>query len=569
MDRIWLKSYPKGIPSDINPEAYTSLVDLSEECFRKYRDLPAFTCMGTTITYGELDRRSQELATYFLEVCDLQKGDRVALMMPNILPYPITLHAVLRAGLTAVNVNPLYTARELEHQLADSGAKVIVILENFAHVLAQVIGKTAVQHVLVNRLGDGLSFPKNHLVNFVVKRLKKLVPAFSITNVTVEAWVRACEWGKKILAGKGTFRSPPIQSSDLAFLQYTGGTTGVSKGAMLSHRNMVANIEQAYAWMNPYAREGQELIVTALPLYHIFSLTANCLTFMKIGGHNLLITNPKDIKGFIEELKKYRFTAFTGVNTLFNALLNREEFRSLDFSSLRLTLGGGMAVQRAVAERWKQVTGTPLHPAYGLTETSPAACISPLIDSDFPNSVGLPLPSTWFSIRDEAGAALPSGQIGEVCIQGPQIMQGYWGKVDETEKVMLSTPEGRWLKTGDVGFLDEKGFCTLVDRKKDMILVSGFNVYPNEIEDVLALHEGLIESAAVGMKDEKSGEVIKVYAVKRNENLTAEDVIAHCRKYLTAYKVPKFVEFRTELPKTNVGKILRRSLKENFSETAH
>lgn len=552
MEKAWLKHYQKDVPPEINPDRYASLVELAEESFKNYAQLAAFSCMGKTISYAELNQQSQELACYFLEVLNLQKGDRVAIMLPNILQYPVALHAVLRAGLTVVNVNPLYTARELEHQLKDSGAKVILILENFAHVLAQVLSQTRIEQVLVTRLGDQLDFPKSFVVNLVVKYIKKMVPKFSIPKAISMRLAQHLGQNK-------AFRPHKVSGNDIAFLQYTGGTTGVSKGAMLTHRNLVANIEQAHAWIKPEVKVGQEIIITALPLYHIFSLTANCLTFMKLGGHNILIPNPRDLAAFIKELKSYKFTVITGVNTLFNALLNHKDFQSLDFSTLRLTLGGGMAVQKAVADRWKKVTKIPLSQAYGLTETSPAACMNPLNLQEFNGAIGLPISSTEAIILDDDGKPVAVHEAGELCFRGPQVMKGYWQRDDETKKVFTS--DG-WFKTGDIAKVDEKGFFTIVDRKKDMILVSGFNVYPNEVEEVVTLHDGILEAAAIGVPDDKSGEAVKVYAVKKDPNLTVEAVIEHCRKHLTGYKVPKYVEWRNDLPKTNVGKILRRSLKE-------
>jgi long-chain acyl-CoA synthetase len=504
------------------------------------------------LRYRDIDRLSRDFGAW-LQARGLGKGDRVAIMMPNVLQYPVALFGVLRAGLTVVNVNPLYTPRELEHQLIDSGATVIVIIENFAHTLQEVLAKTPVKTVITTELGDLFPFPKRWLVNFVVKHVKKMVSAWKIPG--------AIPFRRVLSEGAGkTLNDVPLNHDDLAFLQYTGGTTGVSKGAMLTHGNMVANLQQASAWLKPFSKPAEETIITALPLYHIFSLTANCLTFMKVGGHNILITNPRDMPGFVKELGKVKFTVITGVNTLFNGLLHTPGFDRLDFSALKISLGGGMAVQRAVAERWKQVTGTPLIEAYGLTETSPAACINPLTLTEYNGSIGLPLSSTELSIRDDEDRERGIGpdEIGEICLRGPQVMRGYWERPEETAKVMT---EDGYLRTGDVGYIDERGYVRIVDRKKDMILVSGFNVYPNEIEDVVVHHPGVLEAAAVGVPDEKSGEAVKIVVVKKDPALTAEALIAHCREHLTSYKVPRCVEFRDELPKTNVGKILRRMLR--------
>ena len=502
--------------------------------------------------HAELDRLSRNFAAYCQSVLKLPKGARIAIMMPNLLQYPICVFGALRAGYTVVNVNPLYTPRELEHQLTDSGADVIVILENFAHVLQDVVARTPVKHVIVTALGDMLGFLKGNLVNFVVRKVKKMVPAWSLPG--------ALGFKDALARGAGEALSPvQVGHDDIAFLQYTGGTTGVSKGAMLTHRNIIANLQQAHAWLRPFLKDGDEVIITALPLYHIFALTANCLTYLKIGATNILITNPRDIPGFIKELAKYKFTSFTGVNTLFNVLLNDPEFAKLDFSQLHVTLGGGMAVQKAVAEKWKQITGKPLIEAYGLTETSPAATINPLDLKDYNGSIGVPISSTEVVIRSDAGVDLPLGEAGEICIRGPQVMKGYWNRPDETAKVM--TADG-YLLTGDVGIMDEKGFIRIVDRKKDMILVSGFNVYPNEVEAVVSMHPGVLEVAAVGVPDEKSGEAVKIFVVKKDPNLTGEALTAFCRESLTGYKVPHRVEFRKELPKTNVGKILRRALRD-------
>ncbi len=552
MEKIWLKEYPAGVPTEIDLNEFASLKDILEKSCQRFADLPAYSNMGVTLRYRDIDRLSRDFGAW-LQARGLGKGDRVAIMMPNALQYPVALFGVLRAGMTVVNVNPLYTPRELEHQLIDSGATVIVIIENFAHTLQEVLAKTPVKTVITTELGDLFPFLKRWLVNFVVKHVKKMVPAWEIPG--------AIQFRRVLSEGAGkTLNDVPLNHDDLAFLQYTGGTTGVSKGAMLTHGNMVANLQQASAWLKPFSKPAEETIITALPLYHIFSLTANCLTFMKVGGHNILITNPRDMPGFVKELGKVKFTVITGVNTLFNALLHTPGFDRLDFSALKISLGGGMAVQRAVAERWKQVTGTPLIEAYGLTETSPAACINPLTLTEYNGSIGLPLSSTELSIRDDEDRERGIGpdEIGEICLRGPQVMRGYWERPEETAKVMT---EDGYLRTGDVGYVDERGYVRIVDRKKDMILVSGFNVYPNEIEDVVVHHPGVLEAAAVGVPDEKSGEAVKIVVVKKDPALTAEALIAHCREHLTSYKVPRQVEFRDELPKTNVGKILRRMLR--------
>lgn len=553
MEKIWWKNYQSGVPHFIDQEleALNSIPDLMDQSFKKYASKPAFHCMGKTLNYSEIDLLSQKFASYLQNDLKLSKGDRVALMMPNILQYPVALFGILRGGFVAVNVNPLYTARELEHQLKDSGTKAIVIFENACHTLEEILPHTGVKFVLKTGIGDMLPFPKNLLVNFVIKKVKKMVPDYSIP--TAINFVDALKRGQE-----SSFKKPKTIKTDIAFLQYTGGTTGVAKGAVLTHRNILANLCQARAWISPLVVEGEEIIITPLPLYHIFSLTANCFTFSSIGALNVLITNPRDMPGFIKELKKWKFTALTGVNTLFNGLLNNPNFSSIDFSSLKLTLGGGMAVQKAVAERWKKVTGKALIEAYGLTETSPAACINPMNLSDYNGFIGLPISSTIVEIKDDNENTLGIGQIGEICIQGPQVMEGYWNRQDETDKVM--TKDG-FLKTGDIGVMDDQGFVKIVDRKKDMILVSGFNVYPNEIEDVVATNAKVFEVAAIGVPDDKTGEAIKLFVVKKDESLTSEEVIKFCRENLTNYKVPKLVEFRTELPKSNVGKILRKDLR--------
>ncbi len=552
MEKVWLKSYPPGIPETIGVNAYQSVADVFDQAIGKFSDNPAFTNFGTTLSYNDMDRLTGQLASYLQSLPNMRKGDRVAIMMPNILQNPISIFAAIRGGFTVVNTNPLYTARELKHQLNDSGAKVIIVIENFCHVLDEVIAETPIQYVITTQLADMLNFPKSLIVNLVVKYVKKMVPSFSLPGrVSFKA------------ALKQGSRKPydPVQLSheDIAFLQYTGGTTGVAKGAMLTHRNMIANMEQASTWISGKIEESKETIITALPLYHIFSLTANCLTFMKIGALNYLITNPRDMPNFVKELKNVSFTVITGVNTLFIGLLNTPGFDEIDFSSLKFTLGGGMAVQQPVAERWSKTTGSPLLEAYGLTETSPAVCINPLSLAEFNGSIGLPVPSTEVSIQDENGNLLPQGESGELCVRGPQVMKGYWQREEATAEVL--TADG-WLKTGDVAKMDADGFFRIVDRLKDMILVSGFNVYPNEVESIIAELEGVLEVGVIGVPDGKRGEVVKAVIARKDPALTEADVIAHCRKELTAYKVPKIVEFRNELPKTNVGKILRRELRD-------
>ncbi|MFA9438086.1 long-chain-fatty-acid--CoA ligase [Uliginosibacterium sp. sgz301328] len=557
MEKVWLKSYPKGVPAEVDLQEFRSLGHLFETGVSRWSDRVAYINMGKSLTYAELDRLSAAFGGYLQNTLKLPRGARVALMMPNLLQYPVCLWGALRTGYTVVNCNPLYTPRELEHQLKDSGAHAIVIVENFAHTLADVIEKTDVKHVVVTSIGDMLG-AKGWLVNFVIRHVKKMVPPWRLPGVV--------RFNDALARGaNGKLQSVEVTHDNIAFLQYTGGTTGVAKGAMLSHGNIIANLQQAHAWVRPYLHDGAEVIITALPLYHIFSLTANCLTFFKIGATNVLITNPKDIPGFVKELKKYPFSAITGVNTLFNALLNNPDFASLDFSRLRVALGGGMAVQHAVAERWKRVTGCALAEAYGLTETSPAVCVNPLDVADFTGSIGLPVPSTDISIRDEDGQELGIGQAGELCVRGPQVMKGYYRRPDETARVMT---EDGYLRTGDIAVVDEAGFVRIVDRKKDMILVSGFNVYPNEVEDVVATHPGVLEVAAVGVPDERAGEAVKLFVVRKDPAVDADSIIAHCRANLAAYKVPRSVEFREELPKTNVGKILRRALRDEVLKKA-
>jgi long-chain acyl-CoA synthetase len=550
MERIWLKSYPAGVPADIDTKKYRSLIQLFETSIAKYHDRPAFHSMGKGITFGELDKLSHDFAAW-LQGRGLAKGSRVAIMMPNCLQYPIAMFGVLRSGCTVVNVNPLYTPRELEHQLTDAGAEAIVILENFGHVLQEVRSRTPLKHVVVTSLGEMLGL-KGVIVNLVVRKVKKMVPPYDLPG--------AISFKEALKEGEGKpMTTPPLGHDDVAFLQYTGGTTGVSKGAMLLHRNIIAALLQYEAWLAPAIGNQRAVIITALPLYHIFSLTVNCLVMMVVGGENVLITNPRDIPGFVKELAKHKYTIITGVNTLFNALLNHPDFGKLDFSSLKLAVGGGMAVQKAVAERWKQVTGTPLIEGYGLTETSPSATANPMNLTEFNGTIGVPMSSTEIVLRDDNDRDVPLGQPGEICIRGPQVMAGYWQRPDETAKAI---GKDGFFHTGDVGIMDERGFIRIVDRKKDMILVSGFNVYPNEIEQVVAMHPGVLEVAAIGVPDEHSGEVPKIFVVKRDPQLTEHDLLEHCKKELTGYKRPKYVEFRTELPKTNVGKILRRALRE-------
>ena len=552
MERVWLNQYPPGVPTDIDPDLYPSLNAMFDEACAAYGNLPAYQNFGAILTYAQLDALSRAFAAWLQKKSGLAAGDRVALMMPNVLQYPVALFGILRAGMVVVNVNPLYTARELEHQLKDSGAKAIVIIENFAHILQQVLPHTDLKQVLVTRIGDLLGFPRGALVNLVL-RLRKQIPTWSMPGAITL---------KSALGGGLGLKLAPLEvgPQDIAFLQYTGGTTGIAKAAVLTHRNMVANVLQASAWIRPALQPGpQRIIITALPLYHIFSLTANCLLFARLGAKNVLITNPRDFRGFVKELRKHKFFYISGVNTLFNALLHTPGFEGLDFSALKITLGGGMAVQAVVAARWKKVTGNVLTQAWGLTETAPAACINPM-GVEFNGSIGLPISSTDVSIRDDAGMEMGTNEVGEICVFGPQLMRGYWNRPDETEKVMF----GDWLRTGDIGRMDEKGFVFIEDRKKDMILVSGFNVYPNEVEAIVAEHPGVLEVAAVAQLDEGSGESVALFVVKKDSGLTPEALIEYSRANLTGYKVPKHVYFRTELPKTNVGKILRRALRDEL-----
>jgi long-chain acyl-CoA synthetase len=552
VEQPWLDSYPEGVPAEIDFAAYNSILDLFDQSREKYRDQTAYINFGRELTYGELDRRSRDFAAW-LHSKGMRKGDRIALMMPNILQYPVAVFGAMRAGMVIVNTNPMYTPRELRHQLQDSGARAIVVVENFANVLEKVHGEVPVELIVTTRIGDLLGFPKGALMNFLMKHVKKAIPEFNLPG--------SASFGAALAAGsKLPLETPALSLDDLAFLQYTGGTTGVAKGAMLTHRNLVANLLQSKAWMIP-AGVGKETetVITALPLYHIFALTANCLVYMAIGGVNVLITDPRDMPGFVKELGKVPFTFITGVNTLFNGLLNTPGFADLDFSTLKAALGGGMAVQRAVAERWREVTGTPLIEAYGLTETSPAACINPMDLDGFNGCIGLPIPSTECAVMDEAGQLLPQGEVGELVIRGPQVMKGYWQRPEETAKVMA---EDGWLRTGDVAVMTEDGFFKIVDRKKDMILVSGFNVFPNEIEDVIAHHPKVLEVAVIGVPDPKSHEAVKVFIVKSDPSLTEQEVRDFCAEELTGYKRPRHIEFREELPKSNVGKILRRELRD-------
>jgi long-chain acyl-CoA synthetase len=552
MEKIWLDHYPADVPAEIDVNEYASLVEVFQKSVAEFGDKPAYSNLGKTLTYNDLDRLTREFAAFLTQIAGLQKGDRIAIMMPNVLQYPVVLFAALRAGLTVVNTNPLYTERELDHQLNDSGAKAIVILENFAHTLAKVIDNTSVQTVITTRVGDLIGFPKSAIVNFVIKYVKKMVPAFSLPN--------AIRFNDALAKGKGQpFEDAEMTHDDVAFLQYTGGTTGVAKGASLMHRNMIANLLQAHAWAARDLIPGQEVVVTALPLYHIFALTANALFAMKLGAKSILITNPRDIPGFIKDIKDEKFSFLSGVNTLFNALLNNPEFSKLDFSHLKLTLGGGMAVQRSVAEKWQKVTGKPLTEAYGLTETSPAVCINPIDLDEFNGCIGLPISSTEVSIRDEKRNEVPLGESGELWIRGPQVMKEYWQRPKETANVF--DDEG-WLSTGDVAVINEQGYVKIVDRLKDMILVSGFNVYPNEVEEVIAAHDKVLELGAIGVPHEVSGEVVKVFVVKSDDSLTEQELKDYCHEKMTGYKCPKLIEFVKELPKSNVGKILRRELRD-------
>lgn len=558
LNKVWLNRYPADVPAEINPDRYHSLIDMFEQAVERYADNPAFINMGETMSFLKLEERSRAFAAYLQQGLGLKKGDRVALMMPNLLQYPVAMFGVLRAGMVVVNVNPLYTPRELEHQLCDSGASAIVIVSNFAHTLEKVVSQTQIKHVILTRLGDELSLAKGTLVNLVVKYIKRMVPKYHLPGAI--SFRQALQSGERL-----AYLKPDIVNTDLAFLQYTGGTTGVAKGAMLSHRNLLANLEQVKAAYGPLLEEGKELVVTPLPLYHIFALTVNCLFFIELGGCSLLITNPRDIPGFVKELGKHPFTAMTGVNTLFNALLNNKEFQQLDFSSLHLSAGGGMQVQHVVAERWEKLTGRFLLEGYGLTESSPLVSANPHDMNYHSGSIGLPVPSTNVKLIDDNGLEVSPGEPGELCVKGPQVMLGYWQQPTATAEVL----KDGWLRTGDIVEIDDKGFMRIIDRKKDMILVSGFNVYPNEIEEVVMQHEGVLEVAAVGVPAGVTGEAVKIFVVKKSPDLTEQELIVFCRRHLTAYKVPKLVEFRTELPKSNVGKILRRELRDETSGTGN
>ena len=550
LEKIWLSRYPADVPAEIDPDRYSSLIEMFESSVKRYADRPAFVNMGEVMTFRKLEERSRAFAAYLQNQLKLQKGDRVALMMPNLLQYPVALFGVLRAGLVVVNVNPLYTPRELEHQLKDSGASTIVIVSNFAHTLEKVVHNTAVKHVILTRMGDQLSTAKGTLVNFVVKYIKRLVPKYHLPDAI--SFRRVLQEGRR-----QQYIRPDIINTDLAFLQYTGGTTGVAKGAMLTHRNMLANLEQCKGAYGAILQEGNELVITALPLYHIFALTVNGLLFLELGGKNLLITNPRDIPAVVKELKQYPFTAITGVNTLFNALLNNKEFHELDFSTLRLSVGGGASVQQAVAERWEKLTGKHLLEGYGLTESSPLVAVNPYDLKHYSGSIGLPVSSTDVKIIDDDGNDAGPGESGELWVRGPQVMLGYWQQPAATDEVL----KDGWLATGDIVTSDDEGFLRVIDRKKDMILVSGFNVYPTEIEDVISRHPKVSESAVIGVDNEVSGEAVKAFVVRRDNSLTKEELITHCRRNLTGYKVPKEIEFCDDLPKSNVGKILRRELR--------
>jgi long-chain acyl-CoA synthetase len=558
VEKIWLKNYPPGVPEEINPEEYPSLKHLFEEAFRKHAARPAFSNLGRTLSYAEMDELSRRFGAWLQKEAGLKKGDRIAMMMPNLLQYPVAMIGALRAGLTVVNTNPLYTARELEHQLTDSGATAMLIFDGACATLQQVIARTPVRKVIVTGLGDLLGFPKGLVANFMLRHVKKTIPRWNLPG--------SVRFNDVISSGASRALAPvEVGPEDIAFLQYTGGTTGVAKGAVLTHRNLVANTIQVVSWMPELEKLEESVVITALPLYHIFALTSNCLVFTYVGGLNVLITNPRDMQAFVKELSKVKFSFITGVNTLFNTLLNTPGFDQLDFSSLKIALGGGMAVQAAVSERWRQLTGRDLCQGWGLTETSPVATANRPDETTFTGSIGYPLPSTELSIRDDDGKELAVGQVGEICVRGPQVMRGYWNRPEETDKVMLP---GGWLRTGDIGRMDEKGLTYIEDRKKDMILVSGFNVYPNEIEGVVAQMPQVLEVAAVAQDDPKSGEVVALFVVKKDPSLTAEQVVAFCKKELTGYKVPRAIYFKDELPKTNVGKILRRELRDELHKPA-
>lgn len=552
MQAIWKQHYPKGVPTEINTNKYASIAELFHKNVSKYRDCPAYSNMGKTLNYDDLDRLTRHFSAYLTSELGLKKGDRIAIMMPNILQYPVVLFAALRVGLIVVNTNPLYTERELAHQLSDAKCSTIVLLENFAHTLQKVLKKTPIKRVIITRIGDLFDFPKSVLMNFVIKHIKKIVPAYHLPD--------AISFKSILALGAGLpHKDQQLQHDDIAFLQYTGGTTGVAKGAVLTHKNMIANVLQAHAWASADLKNGKEVMITALPLYHIFSLTANALFALEIGGKSVLITNPRDYDGFIKELSKENFSYMTGVNTLFNKLLDTPGFNELDFSHLKLSLAGGMAVQKAVAEKWKKVTGAPLVEAYGLTETSPAVCVNPLTIKNYTGMIGQPLPSTEVCIRDEQGKDVALGERGELWVRGPQVMRGYWNRPEETTNVLDA--DG-WLRTGDVAIINEIGSCKIVDRIKDMIIVSGFNVYPNEIEDVIACFDKVLEVGAIGVPDESAGEVVKIFVVKKDNTLTKQELIDYCKENLTGYKCPRQIVFVDDLPKTNIGKVLRRKLRE-------
>lgn len=555
VEKIWLKSYASGVPADINPDVCHSIVDMFEQSCKEYANLPAYYNLGITITYRELREYAHAFAAYLQQVLKLKKGDRLAVMLPNTLQYPVVLFGALLAGLTVVNVNPLYTPPEVAHQMKDAGAETIVVLANFAHTVELALPNTPIKNVIVTHLGDFFSLPKSLLTDFFLKYIKKKIPTWRIARAI--KFKNILSHGKKL-----TLKPVSINNHDIAFLQYTGGTTGVSKGAMLTHRNLISNMLQAEVWFDSLFQHGKEIIITALPLYHIFSLTANCLFIMRIGGLNVLITNPRDIPHMVDEMSKFKFTIITGVNTLYNALMQNTHFQNLDFRFLKLSLGGGASVQKVVADKWQNTTGSVLLEAYGLTETSPCVTINPTYIEAYNGTVGLPVSSTDVVILDEDGRRVPYGQSGEIAIKGPQVMLGYWNNPKETEKVFTS--DG-WLLTGDIASMDEKGFVRILERKKDLILVSGFNVYPNEIEDVLVHMPGIIEAAVIGVPDEHSGEAIKAFIVKKDAHLTANDVMQFSRQNLTGYKLPKYIEFRNELPKSNIGKILRRALRDESS----
>ncbi|MAV30413.1 MAG: long-chain-fatty-acid--CoA ligase [Cycloclasticus sp.] len=551
MHRPWLSSYPKGISADIEIEKYASVVEIFEQSVKEFANRPAFSNLGTSLTYSQFNEATKAVAAYLQKTLNLKKGDRIAIMMPNLLQNPVSIFGSLRAGLTVVNTNPLYTARELRHQLIDSGATTIIVLENYAQTVQEIVADTDVKHIIITKMGDMLNFPKSLLINLAVKYIKKIVPAFSLPG--------AISFQTVVSEGSKQDLGPVhLTHNDLAFIQYTGGTTGLAKGAMLSHKNMVANMLQASEWIKNDIKPGQETIITALPLYHIFSLTANCMVFIEAGGHNVLITNPRDFKGFVKELSKTSFTVITGVNTLFNALINTKGFHDIDFSNLKITLGGGMSVQAAVAAQWQQITGCALVEAFGLTETSPAVCINPLNIKNYNGSIGLPIPSTYCKLIDSEGNDIINNEAGELCVKGPQVMQGYWKRPEETA---CALSKDGWLKTGDMAKMDGHGFFYIVDRLKEMILVSGFNVFPNEIENVIVDHPGVLECGVIGIPDEQRGEAIKAFVVKKDISLTEAELIAHCKKNLTPYKIPSSITFIQSLPKTNIGKVLRRALK--------